>query len=131
MPDLPTADRQRLWRSSTISPGQVQIAGPSSSYTRIGNSGQIITYHFCPSCGTTLHWELRDLPDMIAGSRRSGSPFALLLVRFLWGFLFDALRLLLMSSPTRLFRSAIFGQFLLELLRRRDSDCVLFDQVIH
>ncbi len=45
--------------------GQAQIAGPSSLYTRIGDSGQIITYHFCPSCGTTLHWELADLPDMI------------------------------------------------------------------
>ena len=44
----------------------MQIAGSSSSYTRIGDSGQIITYHFCPSCGTTLHWELADLPDMIA-----------------------------------------------------------------
>jgi len=44
----------------------VQIAGPSSSYTRIGDSGQIITYHFCPGCGTTLYWELADLPDMIS-----------------------------------------------------------------
>jgi hypothetical protein len=44
----------------------VQIEGLSSSYTRIGDSGQITTFHFCPSCGTTLHWELADFPDMIA-----------------------------------------------------------------
>jgi hypothetical protein len=44
----------------------VQIAGASSSYVRIGDSGQMITYHFCPSCGTTLYWELADLPDMVA-----------------------------------------------------------------
>ena len=46
--------------------GQVQIEGPSSSYTRIGDSGQSTTFHFCPDCGTTLHWELADSPDMIA-----------------------------------------------------------------
>jgi hypothetical protein len=46
--------------------GQVQIEGPSSSYTRLGDSGQIITFHFCPGCGTTVHWELAHCPDMIA-----------------------------------------------------------------
>jgi hypothetical protein len=45
---------------------QVQIAGPSRAYARTGDSGQIITYHFCAGCGTTLYWELADLPDMIA-----------------------------------------------------------------
>jgi hypothetical protein len=46
----------------------VQISGPTSPYTRIGDSGQIITYHFCSRCGTTLHWELADSPDMIAAA---------------------------------------------------------------
>jgi hypothetical protein len=46
--------------------GQVQIEGPSSSYTRTGDSGQSITFHFCPRCGTTVHWELAHFPDMIA-----------------------------------------------------------------
>ena len=44
----------------------MQIEGPSSSYMRIGDSGQSATFHFCPSCGTTLHWELAPFPDMIA-----------------------------------------------------------------
>jgi hypothetical protein len=45
---------------------QVRIEGHSSQYIRTGDSGQTITFHFCPSCGTTLHWELADHPDMVA-----------------------------------------------------------------
>jgi hypothetical protein len=41
------------------------ISGTSSAYTRNGDSGQGITFHFCAGCGTTLHWELADLPDMM------------------------------------------------------------------
>jgi hypothetical protein len=44
---------------------QVRIQGYSSQYIRRGDSGQTITFQFCPDCGTTLHWELADHPDMV------------------------------------------------------------------
>ena len=44
----------------------VQVMGPSSSYTRSGDSGQKINFHFCSSCGTTLYWEPAAMPDMIS-----------------------------------------------------------------
>lgn len=44
---------------------QVEIAGRSSQYVRTGDSGQAITFHFCPSCGTTLYWQLANSPGFI------------------------------------------------------------------
>jgi hypothetical protein len=44
---------------------QVQIQGRSCQYIRGGDSGQTITFHFCPDCGTTVHWALAYHPDMI------------------------------------------------------------------
>jgi hypothetical protein len=43
----------------------VHIEGHSSQYIRTGDSGQTITFHFCPACGTTLCWDLADYPDMV------------------------------------------------------------------
>jgi hypothetical protein len=45
---------------------QIQIEGHSSQYRRAGDSGQIITFHFCPDCATTLYWEFEHLPEAIA-----------------------------------------------------------------
>ena len=44
----------------------VEISGASSTYTRRGDSGKNLTFHFCPACGSTLHWTLEDLPGMVA-----------------------------------------------------------------
>ena len=40
--------------------------GRSSQYVRTGDSGQTITYHFCPDCGSTVHYQLDQAPDLIA-----------------------------------------------------------------
>jgi hypothetical protein len=45
---------------------QVTPSGPSSLYTRVADSGNTVTYHFCPSCGSTVYWELSGYPDLIA-----------------------------------------------------------------
>jgi hypothetical protein len=39
--------------------------GASRIYRRAGDSGNAISFHFCPECGSTLFWEPDTRPDMI------------------------------------------------------------------
>ena len=45
---------------------QVQIAGTSTPFTRGADSGNTVTFHFCPTCGSTVYWQLSGYPDVIA-----------------------------------------------------------------
>jgi hypothetical protein len=45
---------------------QVTIEGQSTPYTRIGDSGKPITFHFCPDCGATVYWVPTNAPGLIA-----------------------------------------------------------------
>lgn len=42
------------------------LAGPSTAYVRIGDSGGRATFHFCPECGATVYYIIEDQPDIIA-----------------------------------------------------------------
>jgi hypothetical protein len=42
------------------------IEGRATQFTRVGDSGNTVTFHFCPVCGSTAYWELQLLPDFIA-----------------------------------------------------------------
>jgi hypothetical protein len=44
----------------------VAIEGRSNQYVRTADSGLKITFHFCPNCGSTVHFETEDLPAVIA-----------------------------------------------------------------
>jgi hypothetical protein len=46
--------------------GDVAAAGLARSFTRPSDSGHDVTFHFCPDCGSTVFWEPRRKPDMIA-----------------------------------------------------------------
>jgi hypothetical protein len=37
---------------------QVQIDGHSKSWTHLADSGNRITFHFCPKCGSDVHYEI-------------------------------------------------------------------------
>ena len=37
---------------------QVTIAGPSKSWTHTADSGNVVTFHFCPDCGSTVHYAI-------------------------------------------------------------------------
>ena len=37
---------------------QVRIEGPSKSWVNVADSGNRITFHFCPECGSGLHYEI-------------------------------------------------------------------------
>ena len=43
----------------------VAIEGRSSQYERTGDSGGKVTFHFCPDCGSTVHYQLAQFPDVI------------------------------------------------------------------
>jgi hypothetical protein len=48
-------------------PDQVKIHGESHSFSRISDRGGRVIYHFCPHCGSTVHWEIPDLrPGWVA-----------------------------------------------------------------
>jgi hypothetical protein len=44
----------------------VAIEGTSTAYTRPADSGNSATFHFCPTCGTTVYWQLSVAPDVFA-----------------------------------------------------------------
>jgi hypothetical protein len=44
---------------------RTRIEGASTTYVRRADSGNDITFHFCPTCGTTLHYQLHGLPEFV------------------------------------------------------------------
>lgn len=44
----------------------VTISGEERAWERIADSGQRATYHFCPTCGSTLWYEMEAFPGLIA-----------------------------------------------------------------
>lgn len=40
---------------------RLSIHGESTVFTRKGDEG-VVTFHFCPKCGSTLFWELDGMP---------------------------------------------------------------------
>jgi hypothetical protein len=41
------------------------ISGSSTQFTRLSDSGRSVTFHFCPTCGSTVYWEREGFPDLI------------------------------------------------------------------
>lgn len=44
----------------------VEPAGESRTYTRIGDSGMPLHFHFCPDCGGTVYWYPERMPERAA-----------------------------------------------------------------
>ncbi len=49
-----------------FSSDKVNVEGPSKKYVRTADSGNQITFHFCPDCGSTMYYQLDDALDVIA-----------------------------------------------------------------
>jgi hypothetical protein len=45
---------------------RVRIDGRSSQYARTADSGNTLTFHFCPDCGATVYYRIDDQPDVVA-----------------------------------------------------------------
>jgi hypothetical protein len=43
----------------------VAIEGESRAWVRTGDSGGVITTHFCPHCGSTVHWAIDREPHLV------------------------------------------------------------------
>lgn len=43
----------------------VTVDGRSSEWSRTGDSGTTATFHFCPTCGSTVYWDLLAMPDFV------------------------------------------------------------------
>lgn len=44
----------------------VAISGASTAYVRVGDEGTKITFHFCPTCGSTVYYEPEGLEEFLA-----------------------------------------------------------------
>ena len=45
---------------------RVTFSGSSSAWVRTADSGNALTFHFCPTCGSTVYYVLNVAPDIIA-----------------------------------------------------------------
>src|SRR5277367_3683739 len=41
------------------------IEGLATRFTRAGDSGNLVTFSFCPKCGSTVYWEPHEMPDTV------------------------------------------------------------------
>ena len=44
---------------------QVSFAGNTTVWTRVAESGNAMTYHFCPICGSTVFWKNESFPGHV------------------------------------------------------------------
>jgi hypothetical protein len=42
------------------------VKGVDKGYARQGDSGRVVTFHFCPEGGSTVFWEPEQRPELIA-----------------------------------------------------------------
>jgi hypothetical protein len=45
---------------------QVTFAGKTTTWIRTAESGNALTFHFCPICGSTVYWEGEGFPGYVA-----------------------------------------------------------------
>jgi len=45
---------------------QVTFAGQATTWMRTAESGNALTFHFCPTCGSTVYWEGEGFPGYVA-----------------------------------------------------------------
>ncbi len=45
---------------------QATISGTSTTFVRVGDEGTRITFHFCPTCGSTVYYALQGMEAFIA-----------------------------------------------------------------
>ena len=44
---------------------QITFSGKATTWVRAAESGHTLTFHFCPTCGSTVYWENTGFPDII------------------------------------------------------------------
>jgi hypothetical protein len=44
----------------------ISVSGVSAQFKRVADSGNTVTFQFCPVCGSTVYWEAQGFPGLIA-----------------------------------------------------------------
>jgi hypothetical protein len=44
----------------------ISIAGDSTQFVRVADTGRSVAFRFCPTCGSTVYWEAEGFPGHIA-----------------------------------------------------------------
>ena len=44
----------------------VKFEGRAKSWSRRGDEGNLIEFHFCPECGSNVWWQIEAHPDIVA-----------------------------------------------------------------
>jgi hypothetical protein len=45
---------------------QITFAGQATAWSRKAESGNALTFYFCPTCGSTVYWEGKGFPGYVA-----------------------------------------------------------------
>ncbi len=45
---------------------QIVVVGQAAEWRRTAESGNALTFHFCPTCGSTVYWEGDGFPGYVA-----------------------------------------------------------------
>jgi len=51
---------------SWFPPDRLTITGTTSAYVRSVEGGNRVTFQFCPTCASTVYWELANRPGIVA-----------------------------------------------------------------
>jgi hypothetical protein len=63
---VPTPHWGRDQQPGALSPGAGLLRpGKTTAWTRTAESGNALTYHFCPTCGSTVFWENDGFPGTV------------------------------------------------------------------
>lgn len=47
-------------------PEQITVSGQATAWRRKAESGNAVTFHFCPTCGSTVYWESEGFAGFVA-----------------------------------------------------------------
>ena len=47
-------------------PEQITVSGQATAWKRKAESGNAVTFHFCPICGSTVYWESEGFAGFVA-----------------------------------------------------------------
>jgi len=45
---------------------QLTVDGKATAWKRQAESGNVLTFHFCPTCGSTVYWENDGFPEYVS-----------------------------------------------------------------
>jgi len=47
-------------------PEQITFTGSATTWHRKAESGSVVAFHFCPTCGSTVYWESESFPGYVS-----------------------------------------------------------------